>query len=72
MKIHDSTGKELMDVASIRRDGNTLVVKGKIFGTMPMVAKLTPEEARKGVKLLDLSTILFLLTFVFRRSRQKQ
>ena len=69
MKIQDSTGKELMDVAAIRRDGNKLVIKGKIFGAMPMVAKLTPEEARKGLGLLDWKTRLFLLTFLFRRAR---
>ncbi len=69
MKIQDSTGKELMDVSAIRRDGNKLVIKGKIFGAMPMVAKLTPEEARKGVRLLDWKTRLFLLTFLFRRAR---
>jgi hypothetical protein len=34
---------------------------------MPMVAKLTPAEARAALKLLDLRTILFLLTLLFRR-----
>lgn len=69
MKIYDNTKKELMDVSAIRRDGNMLVLKGKIFGTMPMVAKLSPEEARKAFKLLDFKTFLFLLTFIFRRSK---
>jgi hypothetical protein len=71
MKIFDATGKELMTVASIARDGDVLVVKGKIFGTMPMTAKLTPEEARKAFGLLDWKTLLFLLTFLFRRSAVK-
>jgi hypothetical protein len=68
MKIQDNTGKELMNVSAIGRDGNNLVVKGKIFGTMPMTAKLTPEEARSAFRLLDFRLILFLLTFLFRRS----
>lgn len=67
MKIYDNTKKELMNVSAIKRDGNMLVLKGKIFGTMPMIAKLSPSEARKAFKLLDFKTILFLLTFIFRK-----
>lgn len=67
-RILDAQDKELMTVRKIERDGNVLVIRGKIFGAMPMVAKLTPEEARAALKLLDLKTILFLLTLLFRRS----
>ena len=28
------------------------MIKGKVFGTMPMSATLTPEEARAALKLL--------------------
>ena len=66
-KILDAQDKELMAVRKIERDGANLVIRGKIFGAMPMVAKLTPAEARAMVKLLDWRTILFLLTLVFRR-----
>jgi hypothetical protein len=65
--ILDATGKELMTVRKIERDGNTLVIRGKIFGAMPMVAKLTPGEARAALKLLDAKTIWFLLTILFRK-----
>lgn len=68
MKILDTQDKELMTVRKIERDGNALVVRGKIFGAMPMVAKVTPEEARAALKLLDARTILFLLTILFRKS----
>jgi len=57
----------LMTVRKIERDGNALVIRGKIFGAMPMVAKLTPSEARAALKLLDARTILFLLTLLFRK-----
>jgi hypothetical protein len=67
--ILDATDKELMTVRKIERDGNTLVIRGKIFGAMPMVAKLTPQEARAALKLLDAKTIWFLLTMLFRSSR---
>lgn len=68
MKILDANDKELMTVRKIERDGDTLVIRGKIFGAMPMVAKLTPEEARAALRLLDFRTVLFLLTLLFRRS----
>lgn len=68
MKILDAQDKELMAVRKFERDGNNLVIRGKIFGAMPMVAKVTPREARAALKLLDARTILFLLTLLFRRS----
>lgn len=68
MKILDAQDKELMAVRKFERDGNNLVIRGKIFGAMPMVAKVTPAEARAALKLLDARTILFLLTLLFRRS----
>jgi len=71
MKILDANDKELMTVRKIERDGDTLVIRGKIFGAMPMVAKLTPEEARAALRLLDVRTMLFLLTLLFRRGRRK-
>ena len=66
-KILDAQDKELMAVRKIERDGNNLVIRGKIFGAMPMVAKLTPAEARAALKLVDFRTFLFLLTLLFRR-----
>lgn len=67
MKILDAQDKELMTVRRIEREENALIIRGKIFGAMPMVAKLTPQEARTALKLLDFRTILFLLSFLFRR-----
>jgi hypothetical protein len=68
VKIVDGAKKELMHVSAIERDGDMLVIKGKIFGTMPMTAKLSPEEARKALKMLSPKLVWFLLTFLFRRS----
>jgi hypothetical protein len=67
MKIYDANDSELMQVRSIAGEGDNLVIRGKIFGAMPMVAKVTPQEARAALKLLDWKTILFLLTILFRR-----
>lgn len=71
MRILDNTNKELMTVSVIERDGDTLVIRGKIFGAMPMTAKLTPQEARAALKLLSPKLVLFLLTLLFRRATEK-
>ena len=66
-KILDANDRELMAIRKLERDGNALVVRGKIFGAMPMVAKLTPSQARAALKLIDFRTFLFLLTVLFRK-----
>lgn len=65
--ITDANDKELMAIRKIERDGSQLVIRGKIFGAMPMVAKLTPGEARAALKLLDFRTMLFIVSMLFRR-----
>jgi hypothetical protein len=67
MKIYGADGREMMIVTSIGRDGSDLVIKGKLFGTMPLTAKLKPAEARKAFALLRPRTFLFLLSLPFRR-----
>jgi hypothetical protein len=72
MKLYGSDKRELITVSRIERDGNQLVIRGKVFGTMPMTATLTPANVREGLRLLRWSGVLFLLTMPFRRSRPKQ
>ena len=67
MKVLDANDGELMTVRAIEREGSNVVIRGKIFGAMPMVAKVKPAEARAALKLLDAKTIFFLLTLLFRR-----
>jgi hypothetical protein len=67
MKLYSADKSELMDVSSIERDGNDLVIKGKVFAAMPMAARLRPEEAKKALKLIDFKTALFILTLPFRK-----
>jgi hypothetical protein len=71
MNIYDGQGKPLMSVRKLERDGNDLLITGKIFGAMPMKARLTPAEARAALTLLDAKTIWFLLTILFRRSEPR-
>jgi hypothetical protein len=67
VKIYDANDQELMTVREIEREGENLVIRGKIFGAMPMAAKLTPKEARAAFKLLDFKTMLFIVSMLFRR-----
>ena len=71
MKIYAADKSELMQVTKIERQGNNLVLKGKVFGTMPMAATLTPEETRAFGKLLTPRLALFLLTLPFRKGETK-
>jgi hypothetical protein len=71
MKLYGADKRELMTVSRIERDGAQLVIRGKVFGTMPMTATLTPTEVRAGLKLLGLPGILFLMTMPFRRSKSQ-
>lgn len=67
MKMFSQDNSELIEISSVGRDGKKLVLKGKVFGSMPITAKLTPQEARNGLKLLNFKLVIFLLTFLFRR-----
>ena len=69
MKLYGPDNNELMRVESLERDGNVLVIRGKVFGSMPMTAKLRPGEARRMFRLLNFRLVLFLITFLFRRDR---
>lgn len=67
MKIQSADGGELMTVEGLERDGNSLLIRGKVFGAMPMNAKLTPDAARAALKMLTPRLIFFLLTLPLRR-----
>jgi hypothetical protein len=67
VKLYAADKSELMTVSRIERDGNQLVIKGKVFGTMPMTARLTPQEVRAGLKLMNFRVLMFLLSMPFRK-----
>jgi hypothetical protein len=66
MKFVGADDSELIMVTALDRDGNKLVIKGKVFGTMPITARLSPAEARKGLKLLNFRLLVFVLTLLLR------
>lgn len=66
MTLYSADGSPLMQIGALERSGKDLLIKGKVFGTMPMTARLTPQEARNGLKLMSFKLVLFLLTFLLR------
>jgi hypothetical protein len=68
VKLKSTDGAELMTVSAIERDGNSLVIKGKVFGAMPLNARLDATAARAALKLLSPKLIFFLLTLPFRKA----
>ncbi|MOA60909.1 hypothetical protein D3C78_1859180 [compost metagenome] len=70
MVLRGPADEELMHVASIKRVGDELVIKGKSFGTMPMEARLDGAATRAGLKMLTLKDMAFLATLPFRKSKQ--
>jgi hypothetical protein len=69
MKIFGPDNQELIAISAIERDGAELVLRGKILGTLPMSARIRPQEARRGLKLLDWRTAMFVLSLPWRRAR---
>jgi hypothetical protein len=69
VKIFGSDNQELIAISAIERDGAELVLRGKILGTLPMSARIRPEEARRGLRMLDWRTALFVLSLPWRRRR---
>lgn len=72
MRLFGAANEEIMAVSSIERAGNSLVVKGKTLGSLPLVARLDPDQARAGLKLMGFRRLLFLLTLPFRRMRESR
>jgi phytoene dehydrogenase-like protein len=69
--LYGPANEDLLVIHAIEREGNSVVVKGQAYGTMPLSAALRPEQARRIFKLLKLRMIPFLIGFLFRRSAQK-
>jgi hypothetical protein len=67
MKIFGPDNNELMQITSLEADDGKLVMRGKVFGSMPLTAKLTGTEARNALKLVNFKLALFLVTLLFRK-----
>ena len=64
--LYSADNSKLMEIERLERSGKELLIRGKVFGAMPVTARLSPAEARKGLKLLNFKLAWFLLTFLLR------
>jgi hypothetical protein len=69
VKLYGSDDRELLEISSLRREGQALLLQGRILGALPLAARLKPEEARAAWRMMDWRTRWFLLTLPFRRNR---
>jgi hypothetical protein len=67
MKLLGQDDSELIEIHSVEAEDGKLLIKGRVFGSMPIAAKLTPAEGRKALRLLNFRLAVFLLTFLFRK-----
>jgi hypothetical protein len=73
MKLRSKDGVEMMDVASLQRVGDVLVVKGKIMRSMPATIHLRPEDLWQAFSLFSWPLLLSLPWLMLKglvRSRQ--
>jgi hypothetical protein len=68
IRLYGPDNTEIMAVRKLERDGDALAIKGKIYGTMPLTAKLYPEDVRAFFKVLTPGLLWYLVTMPFRRS----
>jgi hypothetical protein len=68
IKLYGPDNKEMMTVNALEKDpdGKGLVIKGKIYGAMPMTALLYPEDARAILKMLTPKLFWLLITLLFK------
>ena len=66
MKMFDAHGNVMMEASSLKRQGDSLVMKGKMMGTMPATIYIKPEEVWMARKLLSWSIICFLPIMVVK------
>jgi len=67
MKVYSESGSVMMEVRSLERSDNSLVLIGTVAGGLPLRGYLKPEEFRSLFGLVTRAGLLwFVLTFLFR------
>jgi hypothetical protein len=73
MKLVSKDGAEMMDIRSLEREGDVLVVRGKIMRSMPATIHLRPEDLWGAFTLFSWPVLLrlpYLMLKGFIRSRR--
>jgi len=67
MTLYSPDRSKLMEVEEFSRVGSTLRLRGRIMGSMPVTAVVTPAQVRGLIRALGLPLILFAISMLFRR-----
>ena len=60
MKMYSKEGNTMMDTKSLRREGDNLIMKGKMMDAMAMSVYLKPEDIWAGKNLLTWNIIWYM------------
>ncbi|MFH2043951.1 MAG: hypothetical protein ABIK92_02265 [Pseudomonadota bacterium] len=66
MKMYDSYKNVMMDISSLKRKGDDIVMKGTLMGTMPSTIYVKPEEVWNAIKMLSWSIISYLPMMIIK------
>lgn len=69
MKLYGIDNKEMLQISKLEVRAGEVIIKGKIYGTMPLVAILRPQDARSALKLLTFRVFFTLTGMLFRRGK---
>lgn len=60
MKMYSKEGVEMLETMSMTRDGDNLVIKGRMMGAMVTSIYLKPKDLWQSLGLLSFSTMAYL------------
>lgn len=66
MKMYSKDGIEMMDIKKLWKEGNSIVMKGKIMQSMTMSIYMKPVDAWELKALLTWKLLLYLPIFVLK------
>jgi hypothetical protein len=67
VKFYTSEKTVLMDVRAVKVHPDGLLIEGKIMGTMPLKAILTPRELRGAFRLIKFPIVLRTMGMLLRQ-----
>jgi hypothetical protein len=70
MKLYSKDGVEMMDIKSIERNGDLIVIRGKMMKSMAAVIHVKPEDAWAAFKLFPVKLLLRLPLLMLKGRRQ--
>jgi hypothetical protein len=69
MKLYTPDGAVLMEIEAIEPGRDSVLIRGRIMGTMPMKAQLRAAELRRGVRFLNWKLARFALRALLTPAR---